>query len=297
MKTDHYVTTGPTEEKVLKELEKLIISSLSRLGILFRVFSRLKDPNSTKEKLAEKEQMYLRDSKKMQDLFGIRVILYFSDDSQIAQKAIKKVFDLDSASITEPTDGVFGATRCNLVFKMPDNFATQCLILQKNQLIDSTFETQFRTVFSEGWHEIEHDLRYKRKDDWRNLDDLSRTLNGLMATLETCDWMSIRIFEDMAFRKYGENSVLALIHAKFRLKIQKSTSQNSELMSVIEGDRQLKKEIFKVKREEFLEKMLEESIDLPLTPENIIFLCNRFFINETKISDCEPRHFRDVLDF
>ncbi|MBK7959276.1 MAG: hypothetical protein IPK03_14995 [Bacteroidetes bacterium] len=30
-----------------------------------------------------------------------------------------------------------------------------------NSLVDSTFEVQLRTILSEGWHEIDHDLRYK----------------------------------------------------------------------------------------------------------------------------------------
>lgn len=296
MTIDTRVVTGPAETGILNELEKQVISSLSRLGILFRVFSRVKDSNSIREKLAEKKQSYTENSKKMQDLFGIRVALYFSDDSEIAQKAVQKVFDLDSTSITLPTDGVFGPIRCNLVFRVPENLAKKSLVLQSHPLIDSTFETQFRTVFSEGWHEIEHDLRYKRKEDWDNLDDLSRTLNGLMATLETCDWMSIKIFEDMAFRKYSDNSVLAFIHAKFRLKIQKSDIQNSILMRTINEDHQLRKLIFKISRKEFLEKMLEKSIDIPLTSENIIYLCNRFFINSPKIHGCEPRYLRDIFD-
>ena len=45
--------------------------------------------------------------------------------------------------------------------------------------IEPTFKIQIRTVFSEGWHEVEHDLRYKCKDDWEGCELYSHTLNGI----------------------------------------------------------------------------------------------------------------------
>lgn len=34
--------------------------------------------------------------------------------------------------------------------------------------IDDTFEIQIKTMFFEGWHEIEHDMRYKGEELWKN---------------------------------------------------------------------------------------------------------------------------------
>jgi ppGpp synthetase/RelA/SpoT-type nucleotidyltranferase len=36
-------------------------------------------------------------------------------------------------------------------------------------LVDNTFEIQFRTTLSEGWHEVDHLMRYKCKPDWEPL--------------------------------------------------------------------------------------------------------------------------------
>ena len=65
--------------------------------------------------------------------------------------------------------------------------------------IDATFEVQLRTISFEGWHEIEHDMRYKSPygdDFWR--EDLSRTLNSVLANLELCDWTTLNVFEKLA---------------------------------------------------------------------------------------------------
>lgn len=79
----------------------------------------------------------------------------------------------------------FTVNRHNLVFKVPDVYSNEIGIAIRNRPIDTTFELQLRSILSEGWHEVDHDLRYKSKSNWINQGDLSRALNGIMATLET----------------------------------------------------------------------------------------------------------------
>ena len=56
-------------------------------------------------------------------------------------------------------------------------------------------------MFFEGWHEIEHDMRYKTNfaDDafWKGNPDLSRILNCIVANLELCDWSMIHLFDQI----------------------------------------------------------------------------------------------------
>lgn len=65
------------------------------------------------------------------------------------------------------TDKVFMPTRLNLIFRMDDFCSRELVNVLKDidgidsSLIDCTYEIQLRTVLSEGWHEVEHDLRYK----------------------------------------------------------------------------------------------------------------------------------------
>lgn len=69
----------------------------------------------------------------------------------------------------------FKPTRLNLVMRVPEIFKEHisAAINDTNypDLIDDTYEIQIRTIMSEGWHEVEHDLRYKYKDDWNDFQE------------------------------------------------------------------------------------------------------------------------------
>lgn len=84
--------------------------------------------------------------------------------------------------------------------------------------IDDTFELQIRTVFSEGWHEIEHDLRYKCKEDWDDEDELWRTMNGIFATLETCDWSILALFDQLTYKMYMASNWEGMLRNKYRIR-------------------------------------------------------------------------------
>ncbi len=93
------------------------------------------------------------------------------------------------------TAAEFSAVRYNIIYELP----LELLNGERNfpgasHLIDSTFELQIRSILSEGWHEVEHDLRYKAKQDWIGNDVESRKLNGIYATLETSEWTMIKNF-------------------------------------------------------------------------------------------------------
>ena len=121
----------------------------------------------------------------MQDYFGIRVALYFHDDIPICKEIIKKHFQVVGESITKHDSKTFSPVILNLVCNIPED--TLSLIdsnLWRDFPFDQTFEIQIRTIFSEGWHEIDHDIRYKCKEDWAQHQDLDRNLNGILATLE-----------------------------------------------------------------------------------------------------------------
>lgn len=277
-------------------LRREIEVSLARLGLLFRVFARAKSPYSIDSKLQRKGASYSAAGKKIQDLFGARVALYFPDDSKLAQDTLKKCFecDEDSSTVDEPGHATFGPTRCNLVFRLPSNIASQSEVLSANPLIDSTFEVQFRTVLSEGWHEVEHDLRYKRREDWAGHEDLDRALNGIVATLETCDWAMLKLFEDLAWRHYKNAAWEPMLHNKFRLRFQ-GGGLSASLVSAMDGDVRFSKKIFRLTRNAVLEKLFESELDIPMTLDNIVFLSNRFFIQNERIYKLEPQPIAELF--
>ncbi|PHR86579.1 MAG: RelA/SpoT family protein [Moritella sp.] len=275
---------------LLNKLHAQIENELNRLGLLFRVFSRSKSEESIKTKISSKaEGYYSVDGKKLQDLYGIRIALYFPDDLQIAQKALEGLYILDSKEVDKQDSEIFSATRCNYVFKLKKEISDESYILKKIPLVDDTFEVQFRTILSEGWHEVEHDLRYKCKDDWDDHPDLKRALNGIYASLETSEWGMTRLFEDLAHRHYKSSEWPAMMRNKFRLRAGNVLS--SELENAINtGD--LGKKIFRLNRAKLLLTILKYKIDIPINLNNILYICNHFFLKSSVVNDVTPHVIR-----
>lgn len=286
-----------SEQHIAERLKSVIESNLNRAGLLFRVFSRAKSSESIQSKLSRKRYGAGLNDKKIQDLYGVRIALYFPDDSNLAQRSLKSLFEFDASSSTIdlPSDATFGPTRCNLIFRLPADLTEQSMVLKGEARIDATFEVQFRTVFSEGWHEIEHDLRYKCKDDWEIHKDLNRAMNGIIATLETCDWAVIKLFEDLAWRHYKAKEWLPMLRTKFRLRWQ-SQELVEDLLRILDDDADLSKSLFRVDRQKLLSKILESKIDLPITPPNIVYLSNFFFIKSDRLSEITPKPVTDELE-
>ena len=138
------VRVGPNEESILRDITDTISNTLNAVGLFNRVFSRIKSNHSIERKLREKEQTYRTEQKKMQDVFGIRITLYFADDEDIAINLIKNKFiEYPEHHSIDPIDEErFGPQRCNLIFKIPDKLALRSSLFQ-NEFIDTTFEVQF----------------------------------------------------------------------------------------------------------------------------------------------------------
>lgn len=282
------------EQVLVKQLHLMIETELDRLGLLFRVFSRAKSLYSIKNKIELKGPGYYSpDGKKIQDLFGVRIALYFPDDVKIAQKALQNLFTLISEEVDNPKASLFMATRCNFIFKLPVEVTNDSQILRTNPLVDDTFEVQFRTVLSEGWHEVEHDLRYKCKDDWNSHDDLNRALNGIYASLETSDWGMMRLFEDLTYRHYKSKEWAAMLRNKFRLRA--GNDLKPELEALISED-DLGKRLYRLNRTKLILIILRKNITIPINMNTLVYIANYFFIKDCRISDVTPKAFKRILD-
>lgn len=283
------------DRRIIQSIESVIIRELSRIALLFRVFSRIKDPRSIKNKLERKGDQYSLSGKKIQDLFGIRVNLYFSDDSTIAQDAINSVFSKIDSTVDKPDLVTFGPSRCNHIYKLPEEQSKQSYLLKEYPLCDSTFEVQYRTVLSEGWHEVEHDLRYKCSSDWGKHEDLYRALNGIIATLESCDWSMLKIFEDKARRHYKSKEWLPMLKSKFRLRLQ-GNSISDDIVNLLNADNDLAKTLFRIDRGAIVRFLFKHRIDVPITPDNLIFICNQYQLNSAAITRLEPTPVTEVFE-
>lgn len=211
-------------EAIGERLEEDIAGILNRTGMYFRIFNRAKTPFSIAQKLSKEGYGFGEEEKKLQDLIGLRVVVYYQDDMNIIRTILERTFRRVGAwSETESTNEEFKASKLNGVFRILDEYQRIYSGNFSRLPIDRTFEVQLRTVSFEGWHEIEHDMRYKSPhgdEFWRNNEDLSRTLNCVLANLELCDWSTLSVFDKLSYYHYEEGNWEMMMKGKFRLRFE-----------------------------------------------------------------------------
>ncbi len=217
--------------KILEKIvEDYIRNAVDSLGIMYKIFVRAKDPNSIEGKIRKKEDdkvPYGSNGKKMQDFIGARIVTYFYEDEELLRDFFQEKFPDYKFEKQETGETIFEPQRRNLVCQLSkispeavEIFEELKPMLNHSEIMDSTFELQLRTVFSEGWHEIDHALKYKCKEEWNGLFDESRMFCGLLATLETADRSLKKIFDDLAYKHYKNRNWKAMLRTKYRLHFE-----------------------------------------------------------------------------
>jgi len=276
-------------DRLARDISFRIEDELQRSGIFYRIFSRAKSIESIEKKINSKDYANNLEHKKMQDIIGIRITMYFEDDLSIVYNTIKKRFKFLSESIDEPNINVFEPHKVNLIFKMNEEDAKEVsdVAVSKYTYIDTTYEVQLRTVLSEGWHEVEHDLRYKCKSDWTEHSDISHIFNGVYASLVTSDWSIMSIFEKLAYRHYKNKKWEALLRNKFRLRIKEGVL-DTRIIDILNNDNNLAKELYKVDRNKFLQQIFIDGIRIPITLTNLIHIINAYCLHDERIKLIAP---------
>lgn len=283
--------------RISKSISELIEDELNNLNLFYRVFYRSKSIDSLSKKLNKKDENGIdkyNESKKIQDCIGIRINLYFADDIDVAYKLFKEKLEFVDETIDKNEATEFKPTRVNLIFKIPKKFKQEFKEIIDDHRIDCTFELQLRTIFSEGWHEVDHDLRYKCEEDWNDHSDIARTFNGILASLETTEWSMIQMFNTLAYRHYKQGNCEAMLRTKFRIRMNPKAVK-SEILVIINNDEVLRKKIFRVDRLELLNKLKERPFIIPMNLENLIYIINYYFINDQSLSDLTPELIRNEL--
>ncbi len=275
---------SPTaEDRVARLLAERIGRCLSHAGLLFRRFHRAKSSSSLLRKIESSPGKYSESGKKIQDPYGVRIAVYFADDVGIVRQVLLHLFGTPLDVSEDQHDAqTFAPARLNFVFPLPEDLSNDGH-LHRHSLVDQTFEVQVRSVLSEGWHEVEHDLRYKCAEDWEQHHDLWRALNGILATLETCDWSLIKLFDDVAYRHYKDQNWLAMIRTKFRIRLV-DRPLSAAMVALLAEDRGVRgKRLFREPRERLLSRLAATHIRLPLTPENVIHIVNSLYWQDPKV--------------
>jgi ppGpp synthetase/RelA/SpoT-type nucleotidyltranferase len=273
--------------RIAKEINDKITKEVNRISLLYRVFYRVKTIESLQVKFNRTPNKYSSDGKKVQDLYGYRITVYFPDDIQIVRNLLSDLFEVIEETVDKNVQTQFGATRCNIVYRLPIGTKDESTTLRKEKRIDDSFEVQYRTVLSEGWHEVEHDLRYKCADDWKPHVDLDRAMNGILASLETSDWGLSKLFEDLAYRHYKSGNWNGMIRAKFRLRI--ASELNEGLLLLLNQKNGIGKKLYRIDRAKMLQRLCGTQLIMPINMDNIIYFTNYLYMNIDEITEITPR--------
>lgn len=281
-------------ERIATQLTSDISKSLSKCGLMFRIFSRVKTESSIKHKL---EVKYASKKIKIQDMIGMRIVVYFQDDVDVLA-LYYSIGDVVKKSIDEFDSSTFRPQRLNITNRIPAEMTEEFYAALPEQIrdcVEPTYEIQIRTVFSEGWHEVEHDLRYKCKEDWVGCESYSRTLNGVIATLETAEWNMKSLFADMARLNFRHSNYTAMLRNKFHLKF-KSEALSESLNIYLNEHRQLAEDILNADRLIVMYTLLTHDADFALTYDNLLFLINRIEMMDPGLMAMEPEDTKLMID-
>lgn len=274
---------------IAEDIRKEVENHMDKCGIMCRVFGRGKSRTSLEKKIKSNPNKYTLEGKKIQDAIGIRVVLYFFEDIENVRKILESKYNFreNDSAIDKPNGAEFTVTRYNLIFDCNDYHCSAIKNIRRNTPIDCTFEVQIRSVLSEGWHEVEHDMRYKQKEYWENSQDLHRSLNGIAATLETSEWGMKKIFDDLAYRHYKEKNWKAMLWFKLRLRL--NDEFNEEIKRIFDTKPELSKKFLRLERSKIIDAYCRSSLMMPVNISNSVYIWNLLNVKDQEILDITPK--------
>ena len=166
----------------LKELEKVVSKmlkdTLSRSGVALNTLEhRIKTEKSLIGKLERKGQKY-KDIGDITDLFGIRVVTFFTDDVDKVAAIAKELFRVDWKNSEDKR-------KTHALTSFGYNSLHYICRLKEGDLKDIPFELQMRTILQHAWSAMEHDIGYKASVELP--DEYLRQFSRLAGMLELAD--------------------------------------------------------------------------------------------------------------
>ena len=286
-----------TISEIGDRLQQDLTRQISKSGLMFRLFWRVKTIESLRHKMRIKGDSYLKGKAKMQDIIGLRIVVYFPDDVEVLSTYFG-CGDVVKESIDTPDDSTFRPQRLNITRILPEEYIDDfrnALPQEYADVIDSTYEIQIRTIFSEGWHEVEHDLRYKCKEDWVGYESQSRVLNGVIATLETAEWSMTSLFQSMAHENLIRGNYSSLLRNKMRIRL-KSENFSQPVADYLSLHPDVMRRFVDSDRMVILLTLIIHDRQLPLTYDNVLFLVNRLDLGDSGLQALEDPQTQENLD-
>ena len=275
------------------ELRHLVEDRLAQSGLYHRLFSRIKTSSSLERKYQRK--CYNKD-KKIQDLIGLRVDVYFEDDLRICRHILEQTFHLIGWSESSKNEVEFKPVKINGIFKLPSYLKEKISPETWDMCIDDTIEIQVKTVFFDGWHEIDHDMKYKGGELWEGKNSFSRYFNSILATLELCDKSLVTLFENLGHDLYKERNWNGMMKAHYRLKMTEAPlyPEVEEILDNDYSENNIGKQLFKTKRIVLVDELLAQPRMVPININTMIALVNKAVIHDDRLT--RIFHEKDVFD-
>lgn len=269
-----------------------VASCLRKWGIFGNVTHRTKSFASLKHKVQKKlSNGDLQNGNRVKDLIGVRVCVYFQEDMEVCKEMFAQTFGMPAGSewkTYQIDDNNFEPMKNNGIFKIPAKIAMGLNEEIWDFCVDKVFEIQIRTIFFEGWHEVEHDFRYKLKDDdegksiWSENKEYSRRLNSIIATLELCDQSMHQNFEDFSHALYKQQKWDEMLRIHFRMRFQ--GQKLSDEMAVFltrdyeqcleTGEDSIAKRLYRTNKIEVINALEKYEKTAPLRLDDLVALLN-----------------------
>ena len=178
---EEYRQQRPVFEKMQETIPAQVRALLDEAGIIVAsVESRIKEEGSLAGKLALKGAKYasLAD---ITDIFGMRIITFYTDDVDKVASAVDRLFDVDWENSVDKRKlhevDSFGYLSLHYVCRQPD--------------CPYRFEVQMRTILQHAWANMNHDTGYKSGVEVPV--EYRRNMNRLAGMLELVDEQFSRI--------------------------------------------------------------------------------------------------------
>ncbi|HCT90092.1 MAG TPA: hypothetical protein DF613_01720 [Lachnospiraceae bacterium] len=273
----------------LEEIKANIEEQLKKCGLYYRLFSRVKGSRSLAQKIAGGNYGFAENQRRVQDLIGVRIVLYYSDDLSPCRNILEKTFAQNGSwSVNERTVNQFQATKINGVFEIPQRLLELVREDTWKLPVDATFEVQIRTVLFEGWHEIEHDMRYKdvknnRRNLWKGNQELARTMNSILASLELCDWSLSSLFENLARKHLEKKNWELMLRSRYRLRMEEAPMK-PELAAYLDENEDVARLFFNCDKVKMVNALMDENVHTRLTFDVLMKVLNDTYVHDAQVA-------------